>query len=209
MNSDNSESKSKGMLWILVLIPIFIIGVVIVGRKIATPSNEKIIENLQNTKNYSCSVEYTFVNSKDEYKENTMQYYSADNGMRIEFQDEGGRVKVYKGSEIQMKEENGQDYTVDKNIDEIYPLAFMENILDKSICKGMEVINPEWSDKEYIKVNIDYPNGNKHLDKAEFYVDKKTKCPVLLKISDDAGKERIVISYKDFKVNKQSDESLF
>ena len=61
-------------------------------------------------------------------------------------------------------------------------------------------------------MNIMYINiteKNKHLDKAEFYVDKKEKCPVLLKILDDTGKERILISYKDFKVNKQSDESLF
>ena len=98
MDSDNS--KFKKILWILVLIPICIIGVIIFGRKIVTPSNEEIIENLHNVKNYSCNVQYKFINSKSEYSENTKQYYSADNGMRIEFQDEDGRVKVYKGSEI-------------------------------------------------------------------------------------------------------------
>ncbi|ETJ29123.1 hypothetical protein Q604_UNBC16336G0001, partial [human gut metagenome] len=48
-----------------------------------------------------------------------------------------------------------------------------------------------------------------HIDKGEFYVDKKTKSPVLLKIFDDEGKERILISYKEFKSSKESDESLF
>lgn len=129
--------------------------------------------------------------------------------MRIEFQDEDGRVKVYKGSEIQIKDENNKEYTIDKNIDEIYPLAFMCNILDDKMYGQLEVINSEWSDDEYIRVTIDYPSGNKHLDKAEFYVDKKTKCPVLLRIFDDTDKERILISYKDFKENKQLDESLF
>ncbi|WP_293977922.1 germination lipoprotein GerS-related protein [uncultured Clostridium sp.] len=207
MDSDNS--KFKKILWILVLIPICIIGVIIFGRKIVTPSNEEIIENLHNVKNYSCNVQYKFINSKSEYSENTKQYYSADNGMRIEFQDEDGRVKVYKGSEIQIKDENNKEYTIDKNIDEIYPLAFMCNILDDKMYGQLEVINSEWSDDEYIRVTIDYPSGNKHLDKAEFYVDKKTKCPVLLRIFDDTDKERILISYKDFKENKQLDESLF
>ena len=129
--------------------------------------------------------------------------------MRIEFQDADGRVKVYKGSEIQMQGENGKDYVVDKNIDEIYPLAFINNILDKSVSGELETVDTEWSDNEYIKVNIDYPDGNKHIDKGEFYVDKKTKSPVLLKIFDDEGKERILISYKEFKSSKESDESLF
>ncbi len=207
MDSDNS--KFKKMLWILIIIPICIIGVIIFGRKVVTPSNEEIIENLHNVKNYSCNVQYKFINSRGEYSENTKQYYSADNGMRIDFQDEDGRVKVYKGSEIQIKDENNKDYTIDKNIDEIYPLAFMCNILDNKMYGQLEVINSEWSDDEYIRVKIDYPSGNKHLDKAEFYVDKKTKCPVLLRIFDDTDKERILISYKDFKENKQPDESLF
>ena len=73
----------------------------------------------------------------------------------------------------------------------------------------LETVDTEWSDNEYIKVNIDYPDGNKHIDKGEFYVDKKTKSPVLLKIFDDEGKERILISYKEFKSSKESDESLF
>ena len=174
MDSDNS--KFKKILWILVLIPICIIGVIIFGRKIVTPSNEEIIENLHNVKNYSCNVQYKFINSKSEYSENTKQYYSADNGMRIEFQDEDGRVKVYKGSEIQIKDENNKEYTIDKNIDEIYPLAFMCNILDDKMYGQLEVINSEWSDDEYIRVTIDYPSGNKHLDKAEFYEIGRASC---------------------------------
>lgn len=209
MDSDNNKSKLRSMLWILLLVPICIIVVIIFGRNMVTPSNEEIIEDLHNIKNYSCNVEYTFINSKGQYKENTTQYYSSNNGMRIEFKDENGRVKVYKGSEIQMKEENGQNYIIDKKIDEIYPLAFIENILDKNISGELEVINPEWSDKEYIRVNINYPNDNKHLNKGELYVDKKLKCPVLLKIFDDTDKERILISYKDFRVSKEYDESLF
>lgn len=209
MDSDNKKNKFKKMLLILIFVPILIFGVIIFSRMMVTPSNEEIIDELYKTKNYSCKVEYTFINSKNEYKENTVQYYSSENGMRIEFQDADGRAKIYKGSEIQMQGEYGKNYIIDKNIDEVYPLAFINNVLDNNLSGELESINTEWSDNEYIKVNVDYPNGNKHIDKGEFYVDKKTKSPVLLKIFDDEGKERILISYKDFKISKDCDESLF
>ena len=209
MDSENKKNKFKKLFWLIILVPIFILAIIIFSRKMITPSNQEVIDDLYNTRNYSCKVEYTFINSKGEYKENTTQYYSADKGMRIEFENEDGRIKVYKGSDIQIYGENGHDYIVDKNIDEIYPLASIENISNNQIDGELEVVTTEWSDKEYIKVNLDYSNGNKHLDKAEFYVDKKTKTPVLLKIFDDSGKERILVSYTDFKTSKEYDESLF
>lgn len=209
MDSENKENKFKKVFWLVILIPICIISLIIFSRRMVTPSNQEIINSLYNTKNYSCKVDYTFINSKGEYKESTNQYYSHDKGMRIEFQNEDGRVKVYRGSDIQMYEESGHNYTIDSNIDEIYPLAFMENIANNKMSGEPELVNTEWSDKEYIKVNLDYSNGNKHLDRAEFYVDKKTRVPVLLKIFDDSGKERIIISYKDFKADKEYDENLF
>ncbi len=205
------RNKFKGLLWVWILIPICIVAFIIISRKAVIPSNEDIVKYLQTTKEYSSDVEYTFINSKGEYKENTIQYYNKDDGMRVEFKDEDGRVKIYTGSDILMIKKEGQDYTIDKNIDEIYPLAFIENILCREdyICSHLEVIKPEWSDNEYIKMTIDYPKGNRHIDKGEFYIDKKNKCPVLLRIFDDNDKERIIISYKNFKTDKHSDEKIF
>lgn len=209
MDSENKKNTFRKMSCLLILIPICIIIVIVFSRRMITPSNQEIINSLYNIKNYSCKVDYTFINSKGEYKESTNQYYSNDKGVRIEFQNEDGKVKVYKGSDIQIYQEKGHNYTVDADIDKIYPLAFIENISNNKTLGEPELINTEWSDKEYIKVNLDYSNRNKHLYKGEFYIDKKTKVPVLLKIFDDSGKERIIISYKDFKVEKEYDESLF
>lgn len=209
MDSENKKNTFKKLLWLVILIPIGIVILIVFSRRMITPSNQEIINSLYNTKNYNCEVDYTFINSKGEYKESTEQYYSNDKGVRIEFQNEDGKTKVYKGSEIQIYEEKGHNYTIESDLDKIYPLAFIKNISDCKMLGEPEVVNTEWSDKEYIKICLDYSSGNKHLDKGEFYIDKRTKAPVLLKIFDDSGKERIIISYKDFKVEKECDESLF
>ena len=63
--------------------------------------------------------------------------------------------------------------------------------------------------KKFTSVDIEYNSNNKHLYKAEFYVDKNKGVPVLLKIIDDSNKERIVITYKDFKKEKGLSDNLF
>lgn len=192
----------------LVMIPIFIIAAVIIGRKIITPTNEEIIDQLKNAKMYTCNVEYNFINSKDSLKEETKQYYRYDKGARIEFDDYYKRVKVYNGNEIKVNENNEQ-YSIDKNLDQIYPLAFMENILSYDIEMPIQELDEEWGDDEYLQINIKYNQKNRYLSNAKFYIDKNKKIPVLLKILDDNGKERIVIKYSNFKYEKIINAGLF
>ena len=192
----------------LVMIPIIIICGIILGRKIITPSNEDILNGLKNIKMYSCDVSYTFKNIRDEFTEETTQYYRFDKGSRIEFQDYYKRIKVYNGSEIKV-EENDDEYTLDKNLDIIYPLAFIENIMSNQMSSPISELKEEWGDGEYLKVNIEYNSNNKHLSKGEFYIDKKQKIPVMLRILDENDEERVVIKYKNFKYEKALDENLF
>ena len=88
MDSENKKNKFKKLFWLIILVPICILALIIFSRKMITPSNQEIIDDLYNTQNYSCKAEYTFINSKGEYKENTTQYYSTGKGMRIEFENE-------------------------------------------------------------------------------------------------------------------------
>lgn len=209
MNSEKKLINNKLIIGGLILIPLFCILIVIICRQMIIPSNQEIIDNLKDIKYYSSKVEYKFINAKSDFEEKTTQYYSSDKGMRIEFQEGLERIKVYKGEEIKVEENNDDEYTLDKNIDIIYPLAFLENIFSNPVQGEIEEIKSEWSDSEYLKVNIKYNYKNKHLDKAEFYVDKKTKMPALLKIYDNDGKERIIITYDDFKEEKQLSDELF
>ena len=194
---------------ILVSIPIFIIFLVVMCRHVVIPSNVDIINELRNTKYYSSKVEYVFKNSKSQFEESTMQYYSFDKGLRIEFKDGYEGVKVYKGEEIKVEGNQDEEYILDKDIDIIYPLAFIENILSNPQSGEIKEVKAEWGQGTYLQVDMKYNSKNKHLNKAEFYVDKDKRVPVLLKILDDNNKERVIITYKDFKKEKSLNDNLF
>lgn len=201
--------NKKLVIGILIFTPIFIILLVILLRHSISPSNESIINDLKDTKLYSSKVNYMFKNSKSQFEENTIQYYSFDKGSRIEFKDGYERVKVYKGGEIKVEENREGEYILNKDIDTIYPLAFIENILSNVENTEIKEVKTEWSDSIYLQVDITYNSNNKHLNKAEFFVDKNKGVPVLLKVLDDDNKERIIITYKDFKKEKSLSEDLF
>lgn len=191
----------------LISFPIIIILLIIVFRNTVTPSDESIINDLNNIKYYSCRVNYIFKNSKSQFEEDTIQYYSFNKGSRIEFND--GRVKVYSGGEIKVEENREREYILNKDIDIIYPLAFIGNVLSNTEDTEVKEVKNEWNDSVYLKVDITYNVNNKHLNKAEFFVDKKKGVPVLLKVLDANNKERIIITYKDFKKEKVLNEDLF
>ena len=98
---------------------------------------------------------------------------------------------------------------LDKDIDIIYPLAFIENILSNPQNGEIKEVKAEWGEGIYLQVDMKYNSKNKHLNKAEFYVDKNKRVPVLLKILDDSNKERVIITYKDFKKEKSLNDNLF
>ena len=193
----------------LVSIPIFLILLIVLCRHVITPSNVDIINELKNTKCYSSKVEYVFKNSKSQFEESTLQYYSFDRGARIEFKDGYEGVKVYKGGEIKVEGNQDEEYILDKDIDIIYPLAFIENVLSNPQIGEIKEVKAEWGQGVYLQVDMKYNSKNKHLNKAEFYVDKNTRVPVLLRILDDSNKERVIITYKDFKKEKSLNNNLF
>lgn len=209
MNSEKFSVRNKLIIGILIIIPILIILMIIFGRQMIAPTNEQIIDQIRNIKCYSSQVEYTFKNPKSQFNEKTTQYYDADKGSRIEFEDGYERVKVYKGGEIKLEGSQDDEYTIDKDIDVIYPLAFIENILSNPIIGDVEEVKADWGEGEYLKINIQYNSKNQHLNKAEFYIDKQNKVPVLLKILDSKDKERVIVTYKEFKREKNLEDSLF
>lgn len=201
----NNNLKS----WVLICVPILIVLLIVFCRNIISPSNEEIINDLKNTKYYSSKVDYKFINSKSEFIESTMQYYSVDQGSRIEFLDDGGRIKVYKGSIIKVEGSQNEEFTLDNEIDVIYPLAFIQNILSNTPNGEIKEVQGDWDDQVYLKLDFKYNIKNKHLDKAEFYICKNKKIPVLLKILDENDKERVVITFTDFKREKKLNNDLF
>ena len=189
--------KKKIIITLLLIIPFVSIFLVIIFRGILSPDNEEIIRNLKNIKCYETKVEYIVKNSKGEERENTIQYYSKEEGVRVEFDDD--KVKLYKSDGIHVKDNSSTgEYVIESDMDILHSMAFMDKILSyplksDSIKEGQE----EWGDKIYIQVDTELFLNNEHFNSARIFINKKTKTPI--------G----IIIYEDFKVVKEVDKNLF
>lgn len=200
--------KKKIIIALLLFIPFISILLVVIFRGVLMPTNEEIIKYLKEMEFYETEVEYIIKNARGEERKDTKQYYSKENGVRVEFGDE--RVKIYKKDGIKVIDKiSKSEYVIDNNMDIVHSLAFMDRILSfpikgDSLKEGQE----EWGDQVYIQADIELFLDNKYLDTARVFVDKKGKFPIGIIIYDKDGTDTVRIIYKDFKKVEQIDESL-
>lgn len=186
--------KNKWILLIL-LVPFVSILLIIQFRHVYIPTNQEIIENIKNTDGYMSNVEYVIQNSRGEYQESVDLYYSKQNQTKLEFAN--NKVKTYK-NEVITVHENDYSYEIASDFDMFYPLAFIHSILQSEINEIYDGTE-EWGDINYLEVDLSLNNKNKHISKAKVYINKEDKTPILTKLYDDQGKERVMIKYNDFK----------
>lgn len=200
--------KKKIAIVLLLCIPFVSILLVILFRGVFMPTNEEIIKELKQIKYYETEVEYIMKNSRGEEREDTKQYYSKDDGIRVEFGEE--RVKIYKKDGIKVIDNiSKSQYVIDNSMDIVHSLAFMNKILSfpvkgDTIKEGQE----EWGDIVYIQADIELFLDNNYFNTARIFIDKKQKTPIGIIIYDKSGTDTVRIIYKDFEKVKQIDESL-
>ena len=201
--------KKKIIITLLLIIPFISIFLVVIFRGILSPDNEEIIRDLKNIKCYETKVEYIVKNSKGEERESTVQYYSKEEGVRVEFDDD--KVKLYKSDGIHVRDNSSTgEYVIESDMDILHSMAFMNKILSyplksDSIKEGQE----EWGDKIYIQVDTELFLNNEHFNSARIFINKKTKTPIGIVIYDKDGNDSVRIIYEDFKIVKEVDENLF
>ncbi|WP_294390206.1 germination lipoprotein GerS-related protein [uncultured Clostridium sp.] len=201
--------KKKIIITLLLIIPFISIFLVVIFRGIISPNNEEIIRELKNIKCYETKVEYIVKNSKGEEREDTVQYYSKDKGVRVEFKDD--KIKLYKEDGIHVKDNSSTgEYVIESDMDILHSMAFMNKILSyplksDSIKEGQE----EWGDTIYIQVDTELFLNNEHFNSARIFINKKTKTPIGIVIYDKDGNDSVRIIYEDFKIVKEIDENLF
>lgn len=194
-NKDSNNLKKKIKLGFIVLIPIIVIGIIICFRNAFLLSNEEIIEKVRNLDQYETIIEYTITNARGEYVEKAQLHCSKEHSPKMEFGDR--LAKTYNKDSITMKYKDGKEYNLEKDTDSFYSLAIMSELF-KNPIKEVKEESVEWGELEYLKVNIDILSKNNHLDKAILYINKQEKIPMLIKIFDINGKERVKIEYRDF-----------
>ena len=201
--------RKKIIITLLLIIPFISIVLVVIFRGVLSPNNEEIIRELKNIKCYETKVEYIVKNSKGKEREETTQYYSKDDGVRIEFADE--KVKLYKSDGIHVKDNSSTgEYIVDNEMDILHSMAFMNKILSyplksESVKEGQE----EWGDKIYIQVDTELFLNNEHFNSARIFINKKTKTPIGIIVYDKDGNDSMRIIYEDFKILKEVEKELF
>lgn len=200
--------KKKIIIALLLCIPFISILLVVIFRGILMPTNEEIIKNLKQIKYYETEVEYIIKNSRGEERENTTQYYSKEDGVRVEFGKE--RVKIYKKDGIKVIDNvANNEYIIDNSMDIVHSLAFINKILSfpvkgETVKEGQE----EWGNKIYIQADIELFLENRYFNTARIFIDKKDKSPIGIIIYDKDGVDTVRIIYKDFKKLKEIDETL-
>lgn len=205
---EEKKRVSHISIWIILTlftIPILILLIIIFFRHSYVLTNEEVVERIKNTPMYKSEIEYIVKNSRSEYSENIRLLYYKNMGLRIEF--EKDRIKVYKNGQI-FVEENGNKYEANKGVDEVYPLANINNILSNEVLT-IEEGKEEWGDKIYIKVIVKLPFENEHMEYACIFLDKENQIPLMTQIYDVKNNERIRITYKTFKKLKKLDKNLF
>lgn len=204
-NKENKNLKKKIFITILMIIPFISMMLVISFRHVAIPTNEEILEDVKNMKNYESIVEYKIMNDRGSYTDKTKVIFSEKYGTRIDFGEE--ITKIYKDDYIKMiYNKKKEKYEVKRELDKFYTLSTMREIFNNPII-SVEEGKDEWGDLEYLKVNFELIFNNNHLDKATLYINKSKKEPMLIKIYDNEGKERVKIEYREFlKTNKDLEE---
>ena len=192
----------------LLLIPFISILLVITFRGIIMPTNEEIVEQLKEIECYKTEAHYIVKNSRVEETEETIQYYSKEDGVRVEFGEE--LVKVFKDDEIEVTDKTlGSEYVVDKNMDTVHSLAFMKNILSAPIIEGsMKEDQEEWGEVVYIQLDVELFLENDHLNTARIFIDKKKKEPIGVIVYDKEGNITVRIIYENFEKIKEIDDNL-
>lgn len=202
-----SHIKRNILITLLMIIPFISIILAILFRHAVAPTNEEIIEHVKNMKKYDTIAEYTISNNRATYNEKTKILFFDDHGFRIDFGEE--LTKLYYEDKIVMAyNKKNEKYEIKRDLDSLYPLGVMSEIFKNPVLEVSEG-QQEWGDLQYLKVDFDLITNNNHLDKATLYIDKSKKQPLLIKIYDNKGSERVKIEYREFNKDITYEEENF
>ncbi|UFH65517.1 hypothetical protein KQH81_02935 [Clostridium cadaveris] len=206
INVDLRSAMKKIISIVLLLCTILCFG----GCKEIVQPEKKVVKYIQNLKNYTCDVEYTFKNEKDQDKYSAKHYYMKDEGYRLDLGED--RVNIYKGDYIYVEDKKaGKKYEVIKEFDEIYKYTFLNEIVDLTSHPESKVYaeDDEESDKHYVVIEFIIPSTNRNIAKGVLYMNSLTLKPEVEKIYDLKGEERVEIRFNDFVANEAMEKEAF
>ncbi|MBU5488332.1 hypothetical protein KQI77_09310 [Clostridium sp. MSJ-8] len=191
---------------LILLIPFISIIAIIEFRHMIIPTNKEIIKNIILNKGYKTLAEVSVCNELQNQNEDVKLYYKRNVGHRIDFINLN-ISKIYSENNIEVKE-NEYVYSIDREKNDIYAFLFVEKLLQKDV-EYIKEKSEEWGDIKYIEIMVNIDSDNSNFSKAKVYINKKERKPIVTKIYDKEGKERIIIVYKKFSYSKKINSKQF
>lgn len=172
-------------------------------------NTEDLIYYLKDLNSYSCSVNISMKNTKQEINYSGKQFYHAKYGDRFDLGKD--RIILYRQNKIVSKDiKSGNVYNGDKNFDSLFKFCFIDQYI--SLIYTNEKVESSFKNidnQQYQIIYLDIPGNNKNMSKAQLYVNLKHNIPTYLIIYDSMGKERIKVYYTNFKANPELGEDVF
>ncbi|MFT8313776.1 MAG: germination lipoprotein GerS-related protein [Clostridium sp.] len=194
---------------ILLIFTFFVLIISVTGCGSKNKGEKDTITYLKNLKSYSTDMNMEVKNDKQKLNYSGRQIYSLGLGYRLELNNE--RVLIYREDKIYVTDlQNGQKYTTDMSFDDVYKLSFLGNFIDllytnENIKTSFETIDND----KYELVNTDMPDSNRNINYGVLYIEVDKKLPEKLIIYDKNGKEKLIVTYKNFIPNCNVDKTLF
>lgn len=189
--------RNFSIIFLLILIYI-ISSVLFVGCKVKNKNPNEVANFLKDMDSYTCDVNIEIKNDKQTLNYDIKELYQKKLGYRVEIGQD--RLMIYKDNKIYITDiKNAAKYTADKEFDQLYRLSFIGEFI------GLLYTNEEYkftfkniNGIDYQLIELTIPSGNREMDKAIMYVNKKTSLPEKLQILNEKGKEKIEFTYKNF-----------
>jgi outer membrane lipoprotein-sorting protein len=199
--------KNKKVLWLLFLIILSLVGFSGCKKRYKYP--EDVVDYIKAMKSYETKVEMYVKNDKQELKYDMKQYCDASIGYRLEIGQD--RVQVHKDNKIYVTDnKNSSKYELDSNFDELYKISFIGEYIKLLYTNDEVKFTIENLDgNEYELIETILPGKNRNLNRAVMYINLKNYNPVKILIYDEDDKERVNITYKDFKRDIALSKDLF
>lgn len=193
---------------LLILIS-FIIIVAVSSCGFKDNSKKDNISYLKNLKSYSADMDIEIKNDRQNLNYSGRQIYSLGLGYRLELNKE--RILIYKDDKIYVTDlNNGQKYVTDMNFDDVYKISFLGEFIDllytnETIKTSFKTIDND----QYELINTAMPDSNRNISYGVLYIEVGKRLPKKLIIYDNKGKEKIIVTYKNFIPNYDVDKTLY
>lgn len=195
---------------------LFIMSTLLVGCIKGEVINEynNIQKKLTNMDSYSSKINVKYISNKGENEYNLFQQAKKNGKYKIETLSPEmvkGNIIIFDGKMVWQYNKNlnskisiGEKDKLERK--EISIFSFLENQA-KSNEVAIETANTNEGIYTILEANI--PGDNKYFNNEKLWVNNETKNPEKLIIYDKDGKERVIVTYEDFKYNPNLEDTLF